>query len=90
MKILILRDNVSDESTPDEIDTLIEAQSVHKISHELGHVPILVNVDNDLNKLKNDIIKNKPDLMDPEKCLIRFPHYWKKCKYLIPGKAVKQ
>ena len=63
MKAVILRDQVTDPSQPDEVDVMHQAEGVAGSLRELGHEPHVVEFTLDLARVRSDLLGLKPDFV---------------------------
>lgn len=63
MKIAVLHDQLSEDSRPDEVDVLAQAEAVSAALQSLGHSPFTMDVTLDLGALADALARRKPDLV---------------------------
>ncbi|MBU0699555.1 MAG: GNAT family N-acetyltransferase [Proteobacteria bacterium] len=63
MRVAILLNAVTDKSTPDEQDVIVQAESVSAALLQLGHTPELLSCDLDLASLRQRLENIQPDVV---------------------------
>jgi len=61
MRILVLHQAVTENSTADDLDVLVQAEAVSHSLRSLGHHPVILPCDLDLSDLRNQLTVIKPD-----------------------------
>lgn len=63
MKVVILHDEIPPDARPDELDALIQADSISKALMELGHQPASLGFSLNLREVELSLARLRPDLV---------------------------
>jgi len=82
MNVLIVHDEISDASRPDEADALVQAQAVAQALADLGHTSRTCGVSLNLSELAARLERERPDLVFN---LVESLAGWGRLIYLVPA-----